>query len=99
MSSRPRHQIAKSEFGWAANFENCTQLGPRAISTSGSLTGANATSGPSGKLLGTRGCARDFLDVEDRIASVSLRKDDLTFAVLTDAVAVPDLGKKRFWIE
>jgi hypothetical protein len=39
------------------------------------------------------------LDVEDRIASISLRIDDLTFAVLADAVAVPDLGEKRFRIE
>ena len=35
-----------------------------------------------------------FLDVENRIAIISLRKDDLTFAVLADAVAVPDPGEK-----
>ena len=40
-----------------------------------------------------------FLDVEDRIGRVSLRKDDLVLAVLANAPALADLGEKRFRIE
>ena len=40
-----------------------------------------------------------FLDVEDRIGRVALRKDDLAFAVFADAPAIPDAGEKRFCIE
>ena len=51
-------------------------------------------------LLGNDGELRlAFLDVEDRIARVALGKDDLAFAVLADAAAVPDTGEKRFCIE
>ena len=51
-------------------------------------------------LLGNDGELRlAFLDVEDRIASFALGKDDLAFAVLADAAAVPDVGEKRFCIE
>jgi len=51
-------------------------------------------------LLGNDGELRlAFLDVEDRIASVALGKDDLAFAVLADAPAVADTGEKRFCIE
>src|SRR5579862_856037 len=35
-----------------------------------------------------------LLDVKDRICRVSLRKDHLVLAVLTDAAAVADFGKK-----
>jgi len=40
-----------------------------------------------------------FLDIEDRIRGISLGKDDLLLAVLTDAVALANLGEKRFRIE
>ena len=40
-----------------------------------------------------------FLDIKNRIARIALRKDDLAFAVLGDAPAVPDAGEKRFWIK
>ena len=51
-------------------------------------------------LLGNDGELRlAFLDVEDRIAWIALRKDDLALAILADAAAVPDTGEKRFRIE
>ena len=40
-----------------------------------------------------------LLDIEDRIASVALGKDDLAFAVLGEVSPVADTGEKRFWIE
>ncbi len=40
-----------------------------------------------------------FPDIEDRIRRFSLGKDDLAFAVLGNAVAVPDTSEKRFWVE
>jgi hypothetical protein len=39
------------------------------------------------------------LEVEDRIRWVSLGKDDLLLAVLTNAPALADLGEKGFRIE
>ena len=40
-----------------------------------------------------------LLDVEDRIRRVSLGKDDLVLAVLTNAPTLANLGKKRFRIK
>jgi len=40
-----------------------------------------------------------FLNIEDGIGRFSLREDDLAFAELTDAVAIPDKGEKRLRIE
>ena len=40
-----------------------------------------------------------FLDIEDRIRGISLGKDNLLLAVLTNAVALANLGEKRFRIE
>ena len=40
-----------------------------------------------------------LLNIEDRVANLPLRKDDLAFAVLGEASAVADTGEKRFWIE
>src|SRR5580692_2851662 len=40
-----------------------------------------------------------LLDIEDRIASVPLGKDDLALAVLGMASPAPNTGEKRLWIE
>ena len=40
-----------------------------------------------------------FLDIEDRIRGISLGKDDLLLAVLTNAPALANLGEKRFRIK
>jgi hypothetical protein len=37
-----------------------------------------------------------FLDIENRIRWISLGKDDLVLAVLTNAPALANLGEKRF---
>src|ERR1051326_122776 len=51
-------------------------------------------------LLGDDGELRlAFLDVEDRIGSVPLRKDNLTFPVLANAAAFPDTGEEVLRIE
>jgi len=40
-----------------------------------------------------------FLDVEDRIRGISLRKADLLPAVRMNAPALANLSEKRFWVE
>ena len=40
-----------------------------------------------------------FLDVEDRIRGISLRKDDLLLAVRMNAPALANLSEKRFRVE
>jgi hypothetical protein len=40
-----------------------------------------------------------FLDIEDRVGGISLRKDGPIFAALGEGASIANFGKKRFWIE